>query len=100
MVLLFRLIALDGERKPGRLTYIWVSAVGIQWVLYLSTLYARLPEAIIRYFWDVSWLTLVVSGLYCAWREWPFNKGMSLLLVALSMGQLGFYLFVLGITSM
>ncbi|MFC4356274.1 hypothetical protein ACFO0S_14530 [Chryseomicrobium palamuruense] len=100
LAILVYMIVLDAGQKPNPLTYIWLAITTVHWVLFLSDLYSRLPEEILRYFWDMSWLILIGFGLYCALKEWKTNKKMSILLAIMSMGQLGFYLLLLLITSM
>ncbi|MDA1915558.1 hypothetical protein [Bacillus cereus group sp. BcHK140] len=62
------------------------------WILYLSTFYALLPEKISEFLFLPIWFFLCILGLVTFWREWRNNRVFSICI-----GFLSFISFLFGV---
>lgn len=91
---------LDAADKPFKLTYVFLLSVLIQWVLYLSGVYASLPESISDRLWDVFWIGIICMGVLVAVLEFKKSMLLSVLLAGFTALQLMFFIFTLSFSQM
>ncbi len=70
------------------------------WILYLSTFYALLPEKISEFLFLPIWFFLCILGFITFWREWRNNRVFSICVVFLSFISFLFGLFFLLLSGM
>ncbi|MGN4541148.1 hypothetical protein [Bacillus cereus group sp. MYBK95-2] len=70
------------------------------WILYLSTFYALLPEKISEFLFLPIWFFLCILGFITFWREWRNNRVFSIYIGFLSFISFLFGLFLLVLSGM
>ena len=70
------------------------------WVLYLSTFYALLPEKISELLFLPIWFFLCILGFITFWREWRNNRVFSICIGFLSFISFLFGLLLLVLSGM
>lgn len=70
------------------------------WILYLSTFYALLPEKISEFLFLPIWFFLCILGFITFWREWRNNRVFSICIGFLSFISFLFGLFLLVLSGM
>ncbi|WP_410990339.1 hypothetical protein [Bacillus cereus] len=70
------------------------------WILYLSTFYALLPEKISEFLFLPIWFFLCILGFITFWREWENNRVFSICIGFLSLTSFLFGLLLLVISGM
>ena len=70
------------------------------WILYLSTFYALLPEKISEFLFLPIWFFLCILGLVTFWREWRNNRVFSICIGFLSFISFLFGLLLLVLSGM
>lgn len=90
----------DVDARPYKVTYLFLGTVCIQWGLYLTGIYASLPEDSASWIWDATWIGIVCIGLLASILEFKKSIILSILLVSFAGFQLLFFLFSLFISRM
>lgn len=67
------------------------------WILYLSTFYALLPEKISEFLFLPIWFFLCILGFITFWREWRNNRVFSICIGFLSF--ISFFIWVIVVSS-
>lgn len=70
------------------------------WILYLSTFYALLPEKISEFIFLPIWFFLCILGFIAFWREWRNNRVFSICIGFLSFISFLFGLLLLVLSGM
>ncbi|KAA0758237.1 hypothetical protein DN401_02630 [Bacillus sp. BF2-3] len=70
------------------------------WILYLSTFYALLPEKISEFLFLPIWFFLCILGFITFWLEWRNNRVFSICIVLLSFISFLFGLLLLVLLGM
>ncbi|HDR4696493.1 hypothetical protein BTO25_17100 [Bacillus sp. MB366] len=70
------------------------------WILYLSTFYALLPEKISEFLFLPIWFFLCILSFITFWREWRNNRVFSICIGFLSFISFLFVLFLLVLSGM
>lgn len=78
------------SKQPYLLSIIVCILFFTNWILYLSTFYALLPEKISEFLFLPIWFFLCILGFITFWREWRNNRVFSICIGFLSL--LVFYL--------
>lgn len=100
IMIIIKIMILDVAEKPFKLTYVFLLAVFIQWMLYLSGVYASLPESVSDRLWDVLWSGIICMGVLVAVLEFKKSMLLSVLLASFTGVQLMYFLFTLSISQM
>ncbi|XKH49589.1 hypothetical protein LG275_08025 [Chryseomicrobium palamuruense] len=104
-ILLFGMIVVtiavqDAAAKPFKVTYLFLGFVCIQWGLYLTGIYASVPEDSASWLWDATWIGTVCIGFVASILEFRKSMLLSVLLLGFTGVQLLFFLFSLFISRM
>jgi len=70
------------------------------WILYLSTFYALLPEKVSEFIFLPIWFSLCILGFITFWREWRNSRVFSICIGFLSFMSFIFGLFLLVLSGM
>ncbi|PFM93320.1 hypothetical protein COD05_17240 [Bacillus cereus] len=70
------------------------------WILYLSTFYALLPERVSEFLFLPIWFFLCILGFIAFWREWRNNRVFSICIGFLSFISFLFGLLLLVLSGM
>ncbi|AJH81058.1 MULTISPECIES: hypothetical protein [Bacillus] len=88
------------SKQPYLLSIIVCILFFTNWILYLLTFYALLPEKISEFLFLPIWFFLCILGFITFWREWRNNRVFSICIGFLSFISFLFGLFLLVLSGM
>ncbi|ACK88946.1 hypothetical protein [Bacillus cereus] len=88
------------SKQPYLLSIIVCILFFTNWILYLLTFYALLPEKISEFLFLPIWFFLCILSFITFWREWRNNRVFSICIGFLSFISFLFGLFLLVLSGM
>lgn len=78
---------------PSKISLVFLAALGVQWILFITGFYVRFHHIFDGLLWDISWISLCLFGIVMAWKEFKNNMYFAVILFAVSLLHMNFYLF-------